>query len=107
MENLDLLSSQNFLFTISPWQQAKRAAGEQTNHHAENIIQLISHPQCEDILTYKSRLVGEHRWGAAEFHSQATPACYLENIFTIEAMARELTWQATFSEKPRDFPPKS
>ena len=84
MESLHLLSSQNFLCTISPWQQAKRAAGEQTNHHAENKIQLISHPQCEATPVYKPQLVGEHRLGNAVFHSQATRfmASFMEKLFT-------------------------
>ena len=47
--------------TVSPRQEATRLIGEQPNLHSENIIQLTSHPQWEATLTYKPRLVGEHR----------------------------------------------
>ena len=38
-------------------------------------------------------------------HLQATLACHVENIFTVETAACQLTCQATFSDKPRGLPP--
>ena len=38
-------------------------------------------------------------------HLQTTLACHVENVFTIDPAACELTWQATFSDKPRVLPP--
>ena len=71
------------LLTTSLRQKATRLIGERPNLYSENIIQLIGHPQWQATLTYKPRLVGEHREGNAVFHSQATLTCHLENIFNI------------------------
>ena len=49
------------LKTVYPRQDGTGLKSEQPNYFSENIIQLIDHPKCEATLTYKLRLVGEHR----------------------------------------------
>ena len=66
MKNIDVnclpvVAMLHKLKTVYPRPDATGLKSEQPNYFSENIIQLIDHPKCEATLTYKLRLVGEHR----------------------------------------------